>query len=67
MNVHRLLGVKPIESMTKNAWIAFLFITFWTTFAPLVYFCKPFGKVLLKSFANSQRYKNVISRSIFKI
>jgi hypothetical protein len=44
MNVHRLLGVKPIESITKNAWIAFLFIAFWTTFAPLVCFCKSFEK-----------------------
>jgi hypothetical protein len=67
MNVHRLLGVKSIESITKNAWIGFLFITFWTTFAPLVYFCKTFGKILSKSFANSQRYWNMIARSIFRI
>jgi hypothetical protein len=37
------LEFKPIESITKNAWIAFLFITFWSTFAPLVCFCKSFG------------------------
>jgi hypothetical protein len=24
MNVHRLLGVKPIENLTKYEWIAFL-------------------------------------------
>jgi hypothetical protein len=23
-NVHRLLGIKPIESITKNEWFAFL-------------------------------------------
>jgi hypothetical protein len=26
MKVHRLLGVKPIESLTKYEWIAFSFI-----------------------------------------
>jgi hypothetical protein len=25
-NVHRLLGVKPIENLTKYEWIAFSFI-----------------------------------------
>jgi hypothetical protein len=37
--VHRLLGVKPIENLTKYEWIAFSFyLIFWTTFAPLVLF-----------------------------
>jgi hypothetical protein len=47
--------------------IAFFYLTFWTTFAPLVCFCKYFGKTFSNSFANSQRYKNMIARSIFKI
>jgi hypothetical protein len=43
--VHRLLGVKQIENLTKFEWLAFLLLTFWTTFAPLVFvFANPFGK-----------------------
>jgi hypothetical protein len=34
--------------MTKNEWIAFPYLKFWTTFAPHVYFCKSFGKILSK-------------------
>jgi hypothetical protein len=45
----------------------FSYLTVWTTFAPLVCFCKSFGKTLSKSFANSQRYRNTIARSIFKM
>jgi hypothetical protein len=47
--------------------IAFLFLTFWTTFASLDAFCKSFGIVLSNSFANSQRSKNMISKNTFKI
>jgi hypothetical protein len=53
--------------MNKSEWIAFFYLTFWTTFAPLVYFCNSFWKILSKSFANSQRYRSKIARSIFKI
>jgi hypothetical protein len=68
-NVHRLLGVKPIENLTKYEWIDFFFyLTFWTTFAPLVLFLQNlFGKSFQSLFANSQRYRNDIARSIFKI
>jgi hypothetical protein len=59
-----LLGIKPIYTFTRYAWIAFFLLTFWTTFAPLVLFLQ----ILLENlFANSQRYMNKISRSIFKI
>jgi hypothetical protein len=43
------------------------YLRFWTTFAPLAYFCELFEKILSKSFANSQRYKNDFARSIFEI
>jgi hypothetical protein len=36
--VHRLLGIKPINEFTRYAWIAFFYLTFWTTLAPLVLF-----------------------------
>jgi hypothetical protein len=43
-------------------------LTFWTTLAPLVLFLQMFLEILFQSiFANSQRYMNKISRSIFKI
>ena len=44
----------------------FSYLTFWTIFAPLVCFCKSFGKIFSKSFANSQRYRNAIARSILR-
>jgi hypothetical protein len=44
----------------------FSYLTFWATFAPLIYFCKSLGKILSKSFANSQRYRNTIARSILR-
>jgi hypothetical protein len=46
--------------------LLFSYLTFWTTFAPLVYLCKYFGKIFSKSFANRQRYRNKIARSILR-
>jgi hypothetical protein len=43
------------------------YLTFWTTFAPLVFFVNSFGKSFQSPSANSQRYMNNIVRSIFKI
>jgi hypothetical protein len=63
--VHRLLGMKPmkdIKHMNKSEWFSF-----WTTFAPQVLFLQIFWKSIQKTFANSQRYRNMIARSIFRI
>jgi hypothetical protein len=66
--VQRLLGIKPIYTFIRYAWIAFFLLTFWTTFAPLCFvFANSFGKSFQSPFANSQRYMNKIARSIFKI
>jgi hypothetical protein len=66
--VQRLLGIKPIYTFTRYAWIAFFLLIFWTTFAPLVLFLQILLENLFKVFfENSQRYMNKISRSIFKI
>jgi hypothetical protein len=47
--VYRLLGVKPIENLTEYEWIVFSFyLTFWTTFAPLVLFLQIFLENLFK-------------------
>jgi hypothetical protein len=47
--------------------LAFFYLTYWTTLAPLVCFCKSFGKSFQSLFANSQWYRNRIARSIFRI
>jgi hypothetical protein len=60
--------IKPIDNITRYEWIAFFYLTFWTTFAPLVlFFANSFGKSFQSLFANSQRHMNKIVRSIFKI
>jgi hypothetical protein len=46
--------------------LLFFYLTFWTAFAPLICFCKSFGKIFSKSFANSQRYRNAIARRILR-
>jgi hypothetical protein len=66
--VHRLHGIKLMKDfkhMTKNEWIAFSNLTFWTIFTPYVYFCKSFVKIFSKSFASSQRYGNAICKKHF--
>jgi hypothetical protein len=45
-----LLGIKPIYNFTRYEWIAFFYLTFWTTFAPLVLFLQIFLEDLFKVF-----------------
>jgi hypothetical protein len=66
--IEQTLGIKPIYTFTRYAWIAFFLLTFWTTFAPLILFLQILLENLFQRlFANSQRYMNKISISIFKI
>jgi hypothetical protein len=66
--VHRFLRIKPIDNLTRFEWTAFFYLTFWTTFAPLVLFLQiPLENLFKILFASSQRYMNKIARSIFKI
>jgi hypothetical protein len=44
-----LLGIKPIYNFTRYEWIAFFYLTFWTTFAPLVLFLQIFLENLFQS------------------
>jgi hypothetical protein len=46
--------------------LPFLLFNIFTTFVPLICFCKSFEKILSKSFANSQRDRNKIARSILR-
>jgi hypothetical protein len=48
--VHRLLGNKPIDNLTRYEWIAFFYLIFRTTFAPLVLFLQIFLENLCKIF-----------------
>jgi hypothetical protein len=48
--VQRLLGIKPIYTFTRYAWIAFFLLIFWTTFTPLVLFLQILLKNLFKVF-----------------
>jgi hypothetical protein len=69
ISVHKLHGVKPIESITKNKseCIAFLLFNILDHICTTCLFLQIFWKIFSNSFANSQRYKNVIARSIFRI
>jgi hypothetical protein len=63
--VYRLLG---IFNFTRYAWIAFFYLTFWTTFAPLVLFLQISLENLFKVFCKwSKVYEWKIASSIFKI
>jgi hypothetical protein len=65
--VQRLLGIKPIYTLNRYAWIAFFLLTFWTTFAPLVLFLQILLEKKFQSiFANSQRYMNKIRKKHFQ-
>jgi methyltransferase-like protein len=69
MNVHRLLEVKPIESITKNKseWIAFLLLNILDHICTTSFVFANILEIYSKTFANSQRFRNMIARSIFRI
>jgi hypothetical protein len=68
LSVHRSLGVKPIENLTRYEWIAFLLFNILDYLCTTCFvFANSFGKSFQSRFANSQRYINKIARSIFKI
>ena len=48
--MHELLGIKPIDNLSRDEWIAFFYLTFWTTFAPLVLFLQILFENLFKVF-----------------
>jgi hypothetical protein len=48
--VHRLLGITPMKGFMHMNGFLFSYLTFWTTFAPLIRFCKSFGKNSFKIF-----------------
>jgi hypothetical protein len=43
-----LLGIKPIYTFIRYAWIAFFLLTFWTTFAPHVLFLQILLEIIFK-------------------
>jgi hypothetical protein len=65
--VHRLLGIKPIYDLTRYEWIAFLLFNILDHICTTYFvFANLFGKSFESLFVNSQRYMNMIARSIFQ-
>jgi hypothetical protein len=64
MSVHRLHGVLKVSLRIRVNGLPFFYLTFWTTFAPRVFVFANLLKVFSKTFANSQRYRKMIARSI---
>jgi hypothetical protein len=63
--VHGLLEIKPIDNLTRYEWIAFLFFNILDHICTTCFiFANPFGKSFQILFGNSQRYMNMIVRSI---
>jgi hypothetical protein len=63
--VQRLLGIKPIYTFTRYAWIAFFLLTFWTTFAPLVLFLQILLENLFKVFLQVVKGTRIRFREAF--
>jgi hypothetical protein len=45
-----LVRIEPMKGFIQMNGLLFSYLTFWTTFAPLVCFCKSFGKIFFKNF-----------------
>jgi hypothetical protein len=45
-----LLVIKPIYTSIRYAWLVFFYLTFWTTFAPLVLFLQILLENIFKVF-----------------
>jgi hypothetical protein len=59
--------MKDFRHMNKNEWFAFLLFDILDHICTICLFLQFFWKILSKSFVNSQRYRIMIARSIFKI
>jgi hypothetical protein len=64
--VHRLLGIKLVESITKNnsEWIGFLLFNILDHICTTDFVFANLLEIYLKTFVNSQRHRNMIARSI---
>jgi lipoprotein signal peptidase len=70
MNVHRLLGFKPIkdfQDVNKSEWFGFLLFNILDHICTIGFVFANILEIYSKTFANSQRYRNMIARSIFRI
>jgi hypothetical protein len=70
MTVHRLLGIKPIKDfqhMNKSEWFGFLLFNILNHICTMGFVFANLLEIYSKFFANSQRYRNMIVRSIFEI
>jgi methyltransferase-like protein len=67
MNVHRLLRIKPMEDfkhMNKSEWFGFLLFNILDHICTTSFVFANILEIYSKTFANSQRYRKMIARSI---
>jgi hypothetical protein len=70
MNVHRLLGIKPIKDfqhMNKSEWFGFLLFNILDHICTTSFVFANLLDIYSKTFVNSRRYINMIARRIFRI
>jgi hypothetical protein len=70
MIVHRLLRIKPMKDfkhMNKSEWIVFLLFNIFDHICTISFIFANLLEIYSKTFANNQRYRNMIARSIFRI
>jgi hypothetical protein len=70
MIVHRLLRIKPMKDfkhMNKSEWIVFLLFNILDHICTISFIFANLLEIYSKTFANNQRYRNMIARSIFRI
>jgi hypothetical protein len=70
MIVHRLLRIKPMKDfkhMNKSEWFGFLLFNILDHICTTGFVFANLLEIYSKTFANSQRYRNMIARSIFRI
>jgi hypothetical protein len=70
MIVHRLLIIKPMKDfkhMNKSEWFGFLLFNILDHICTTGFVFANLLEIYSKTFANSQRYRNMIARSIFRI
>jgi hypothetical protein len=68
--VHRLLRISPMKAfqhMNKSEWFGFLLFDILDHICTIGFVFVNLLEIYSKTFANSQRYRNMIARSIFRI
>jgi hypothetical protein len=68
--VHRLLGMEPLKDfkhLNRSEWFGFLLFNILDHICTTSFVFANLLEIYSKTFANSQWYRNMIARSIFRI